>query len=1321
MMGYENQGFEEAHLYASREEMENLVLEEPSTVTNSFSSYRSAMASLSEPHNPLSPPIITNDDPFLSPLPHRDHRNPNLSDHSYLEPPSYADAMFSPFNGEISDTNGIESPNQDSGILRFPSRSASLNSEYLKISVSNPLKEQETSNSLVPGGNTYVTYLITTRTNMPEFGGSEFEVRRRFKDVVTLSDRLSESYRGFLIPPRPDKNVVESQVMQKQEFVEQRRVALEKYLCRLAAHPVIKKSDELKVFLQVQGKLPLLITTDVASRMLDGAVNLPRQLFGESASVVALHEFVQPAKGGRDLLRIFKELKQSVTNDWGGSKPPVVEEDKEFLEKKEKLQDLEEQLSNASQQAESLVKAQQDIGETMGELGLAFVKLTKFETEEAIYNSQRIRAVDMKSVATASVKASRFYQESNAQTVKHLDTLHEYLGLMLSVHSAFSDRSSALLTVQTLLSELSSLHSRAEKLEAASSKIFGGDKSRIHKVEELKETIKVTEDAKSCAVREYERIKGIQKSLFEIPSRGPSSLSGILLLHCLCLDWRSKKAKTGESSLAPSAADTTSDPHMEIEEEPRVTSQMGANSSGIGATSSKGRKKKPTFSSLPVVPKKSPITGWRCSWKPVLTLYQKASPSLKDTLGRTSLGPFLTIPRIQSDRRLVAALCERWFGETNMFHFPCCELAITPLDFVMLTGIPIVGEVLPPLSAITMDQAACLMGVLPESIEADNAWEASKVKLSWLAGLLDNTDIVAIDINSLIFTSVFRNFLLYVLGACFFMTNRSCVDPSFLSLIDLIDRFDTFDWGGAIYASILVGLRRVSCWEGRLVHFFYHFLEVTLRPYIELGDMILLFCREARRFMGRRVTFSYFGDCEYFLGERVLHQSDGEFRIPLSPPLEMTPTWTRDAFMEQLRTAGIVVPHLVGDLWPLLAILEEDTRGLTEEIVNRIATFEDPVVTLEEVPPYQCRSRPDTNFDFEDGPAQTLSTSPDAMEPSIRATDNSAFSFPTLPNLENHQLYDRKLKQWLDSLDSSKQEAFENLKLFSKLGTVASLFRVKINGHLVEAALGCWSLEFHVFKLGVFELSPTLEEYGRLMSVPFDQDRIVIPFHRARWKSKATSFLGVKQGFLKKLDGEENYYRCSLKFLVDNFSPKNPSWISTSSFMGLPGSWPQYYFRALALAVVGHVLFPLSFNFIDMQVVEVVEQIMNGHSFIPMLLAETFRTLDRCVQKREILSGASGKHHLVLIGLRGSSHYIPNWIVRQFGRTQDFPIIEAIKDVVEFGSSSEKLISRLLAGWKSRMKKAFGHDYKNHLLRGVYQMACRLLFPLCFSSASLRR
>ncbi|KAL8094392.1 hypothetical protein AgCh_036067 [Apium graveolens] len=390
-----------------QQQQQTLKLDSDSLSSNSFSTYKSTFTSLSsDSHHPLSDPL------FSPPSPQS------------LPPPSYSDIVISPLHTEsheLNESNGDDTENAKNNAIQQPELRVSESPiEYLKISVSKPQKEVEASNSIVPGGNKYFTYLITSTTNILEHGGSEFVVRRRFKDVVTLSDRLSEVYRGYFIPSRPDKSVVESQVMQKQEFVEQRRVALEKYLRRLAGHPVIRKSDELRVFLQVQGKLPLPTSTDVASRMLDGAVNLPKQLFGDSSSVIAPQEAVQPAKGGRDLLRIFKELKQSVSNDWGGSKRQVEDDDKEFVEKKERLNVLEVQLGNASQQAEALVKAQQDMGETMGELGLAFLKLMKFENQEASYNTQRARAADMKNVATATVKASRLYRELNAQTVKHL-------------------------------------------------------------------------------------------------------------------------------------------------------------------------------------------------------------------------------------------------------------------------------------------------------------------------------------------------------------------------------------------------------------------------------------------------------------------------------------------------------------------------------------------------------------------------------------------------------------------------------------------------------------------------------------------------------------------------------------------------------------------------------------------------------------------------------------------------------------------------------------------------------------------------------------
>ncbi|GAB2274280.1 hypothetical protein Dimus_009046 [Dionaea muscipula] len=351
------------------EVMESLLLED-SLASKSYASFRSAMSTLSESpyhhnHRPLSTSKIVaaspaDRDPLLSTSSFSDVARVSSSSHGNTDSSDlvnsdyyYSDVIVSPLeenNSGGSDADGIESPESRTDNSTSFSISESSSSEYLTISVRNPQKEQELSNSILPGSNIFVTYLITTKTNMWGIGGSEFSVRRRFRDVVKLAVQLAESFRGCFVPSRPDKSLVESQVMHKQDFVENRRAALEKYLMKLAAHPVLRKSNELRVFLQVPGKLPLAPSTDMAARMLDGAVKMPKQLLGDPGSVLAPIEVLQPAKGGRDLFRLFKELRQSLSNDLGSSRSLVIEEDKDFLEKKDKLHVFELHLSEASKQ-----------------------------------------------------------------------------------------------------------------------------------------------------------------------------------------------------------------------------------------------------------------------------------------------------------------------------------------------------------------------------------------------------------------------------------------------------------------------------------------------------------------------------------------------------------------------------------------------------------------------------------------------------------------------------------------------------------------------------------------------------------------------------------------------------------------------------------------------------------------------------------------------------------------------------------------------------------------------------------------------------------
>jgi hypothetical protein len=78
---------------------------------------------------------------------------------------------------------------------------------------------------------------------------------------------------------------------------------------------------------------------------------------------------------------------------------------------------------------------------------------------------------------------------------------------MQALHTAFTDRSNALLTVQTFLSDVAANNMRIEKLEAASNKVFGGSKTQNRKINELKEAVKVTEEARDLAQKEYDCIK----------------------------------------------------------------------------------------------------------------------------------------------------------------------------------------------------------------------------------------------------------------------------------------------------------------------------------------------------------------------------------------------------------------------------------------------------------------------------------------------------------------------------------------------------------------------------------------------------------------------------------------------------------------------------------------------------------------------------------------------------------------------------------------------------------------------------------------------
>ncbi|KAK7101066.1 sorting nexin-30-like [Littorina saxatilis] len=155
-----------------------------------------------------------------------------------------------------SDDDGMESLDLDGSSKSevTVSRSSSLIANFrldedvdaetrdLFIKVDDPEKHTSTLEA-------YITFRVTTKTTRAEFESSDFSVRRRYNDFLWLRQRLEETYHTHLVPPLPEKHSLKRLDRFSQEFLRVRQKALQKFLTRLADHPVLSFDKNVQVFL----------------------------------------------------------------------------------------------------------------------------------------------------------------------------------------------------------------------------------------------------------------------------------------------------------------------------------------------------------------------------------------------------------------------------------------------------------------------------------------------------------------------------------------------------------------------------------------------------------------------------------------------------------------------------------------------------------------------------------------------------------------------------------------------------------------------------------------------------------------------------------------------------------------------------------------------------------------------------------------------------------------------------------------------------------------------------------------------------------------
>lgn len=302
------------------------------------------------------------------------------------------------------------------------------NEHYLEISVTDPQKVGE-------GMAAYVVYKVTTKTNLPYYKKKIFSVSRRFSDFLGLHVKLVEKHLhlGRIVPPAPEKHVLsmtkvkmsKDEAVTSDEFIEKRRIALERYLRRTANHPVLRMDPDFREFLEMEVDLPKAKSTSALS--------------------------------GAGVLRLFNKVGDSVNK----MTFKMDESDPWFEEKQHQVDNLDQQLRKLHSSIEALVHHRKELSLNTGSFAKSAAMLGNCEEHTALSRA-------LSQLADVEEKIEQIHNNQASQDFFLLsELLKDYISLIGSVKGVFHQRVKVYQTWQHAQQVLTKKREQKAKLELA--------------------------------------------------------------------------------------------------------------------------------------------------------------------------------------------------------------------------------------------------------------------------------------------------------------------------------------------------------------------------------------------------------------------------------------------------------------------------------------------------------------------------------------------------------------------------------------------------------------------------------------------------------------------------------------------------------------------------------------------------------------------------------------------------------------------------------------------------------------------------------------
>ncbi|GAA6041617.1 hypothetical protein JCM8097_007770 [Rhodosporidiobolus ruineniae] len=298
---------------------------------------------------------------------------------------------------------------------------------------------------------TFVSYLVTAKTSLPHYSTQTPSARRRFHDFVFLREALVKDFPACVVPPLPDKHRMEYVIGDRfsPDFIERRRLDLERFLQRLARHPKLSRTELLQHFLESTEWN--VYKHKHSARSSISSDDLPSDLATHAARPSSSSHHASSPGGATH--KVLDTLSDTLLNVFSKLKKP----DERFVVLRQHLDSFEEGLSSLERLAARSKTRLADLSADYDDLAVSVQGLGYLESgiTEPLLRFERA-LVDF----GANVKG-----HSAAASEAFLDHVHALLGYSHAFKAVLKLRDQKQLDFEELSSYLSSVVAERERLQ----------------------------------------------------------------------------------------------------------------------------------------------------------------------------------------------------------------------------------------------------------------------------------------------------------------------------------------------------------------------------------------------------------------------------------------------------------------------------------------------------------------------------------------------------------------------------------------------------------------------------------------------------------------------------------------------------------------------------------------------------------------------------------------------------------------------------------------------------------------------------------------